>query len=86
MRGEEAGVRSGGGLGDLLDGSLGVVDAGQHRRAKDAGGDTRVPQLAHGGEAQVGAGCARLELAGELGIGGGDRDVDDQGVSLGYAL
>lgn len=83
--GQEAGAGGSCAGGNLVDGVFGVIDAGQQGRAEDAGGDAGLPQLADGGEAEVGAGRAGFEFAGEGGVRGGDGEVNDQRIARGDA-
>ena len=83
LGGEEAGVCGGGAGSHAVDGGGGVGDSGEQRRAEDSGGETSLAELADGIEAKIGAGRAGFEQAGELGVGRGDGEVQDEGVALG---
>src|SRR5207302_6593486 len=60
--------------------------AGQHRSDIDPSADTRLSQLLNRLQAQVGAGSARLQNAGQISIGRGHGDVDGNEVVFGNAL
>ena len=81
--GEEERAGLGGEPSHAVDLAGGVIDAGHHRRAEDAGSDSLLAQAADGGEAEVWAGSAGFELAGERGVWRGDGEVDAEGVVRG---
>jgi hypothetical protein len=86
LRGEEAGAGLGGEPGHAVERGFGVGDAGEQRRAEDAGGEAGLAEVADGGEAKVRAGCVGFKEPGERGVGRGDGEVQDEGVALGDAL
>ena len=74
------------GFGFICEGGelgFGVVEAGQDRGGDDAAADAGSGERLHGGEAEVGAGGFGFEAAGEVGIEGGDGEVDVDEVALG---
>ncbi len=83
MRAQEAGACFRGTAGNRIERSRAVIDAGQQGRAQNAGRQTGCAQFLHGPEAQIGPGRARLQLARQRRIRGGDRHVQHQGVAFG---
>lgn len=86
LGGEEAGAGIGGAGGHAIERGGGVGEAGQERRAEDAGSEASFTEFGDGLEAEVGTGRAGFEEAGEIGIGGGDGEVQDEGVAGGDLL
>jgi len=84
--GEEERADLGGESSHAVDLAWGVVDAGHHRRAEDAGSDSLLAQAVDGSEPEVWAGSAGFELAGEGGVWRGDGEVDGEGVVRGDPL
>ena len=86
LGGEEAGAGVGGAGGHPIQ-RLGCVgEAGEEWGAEDAGGEACLAEFGDGLEAEVGAGGAGFEEAGEVRVGGGDGDVEDKGVCGGDLL
>ncbi len=79
--GKERGAVLGGECGHAVDFGGTVRDAGEQRGVEDADAEAGVAQALDGAEAQVGAGCAGLELAGEVCVRRRDGDVDDEGAA-----